>query len=321
MCPLATDGSRGGQTNRANNFPRDRSAIPPCQLGCPLRMEIREYVDLIAQGKIMQALQVIRNENPFPSICAHVCTHPCEDVCRRGQVDKPIATRALKRFAVEFGGDRMIRTGAETSHSERVAVIGSGPAGLACSYYLRTLGYPVTIFEAHSELGGMLRVGIPEYRIPREVLDMEVDRLIQMGVEIRTDTRLVFLDQAFEMGYKAVFITIGAHVSRKLGIEGEDTPGVEDAVPFLRAVNLGLRPSVGEKVVVIGGGNVAIDAARTALRLGAKEVDLVCLEARQEMPASEPDIQAAAEEGVTLNCSWGPRAIASVEVTSVNVVF
>jgi len=276
-------------------------------------MEIREYVDLIAQGKIMQALQVIRSENPFPSICAHVCTHPCEDVCRRGQVDKPIATRALKRFAVEFGGDRMIRTGAETRHSERVAVIGSGPAGLACSYYLRTLGYPVTIFEAHSELGGMLRVGIPEYRLPREVLDMEVDRLIQMGVEIRTDTRLVFLDQAFEMGYKAVFITIGAHVSRKLGIEGEDTPGVEDAVPFLRAVNLGLRPSVGEKVVVIGGGNVAIDAARTALRLGAKEVDLVCLEARQEMPASEPDIQAAAEEGVTLNCSWGPRAIASVD--------
>jgi len=274
-------------------------------------MEIREYVDLIAQGKTMQALRVIRNENPFPSICAYVCTHPCEDVCRRGQVDTPIAIRALKRFAVEFGGDKMIRTGAGTTHREKVAVIGSGPAGLACSYYLRTLGYPVTIFEAHSELGGMLRMGIPEYRLPREVLDTEIDRLIQMGVELRTDTRLLFLDQAFEMGYKAVFITIGAHVSRKLGIEGEDTPGVEDAVPFLRAVNLGLRPPVGEKVVVIGGGNVAVDSARTALRLGASKVDLVCLETRQEMPAAEPEIQATVEEGVTLNCSWGPRAIAS----------
>ncbi len=136
----------------------DRSLMPPCQAACPLQMEIREYVDLIAQGRTMEALQVIRTGNPFPSICAYVCTHPCEDACRRSQVDKPVAIRALKRFAVEFGGDRMVRAEAETIREEKVAIIGSGPAGLACAYYLRKLGYPVTVFEAHSELGGMLRV-------------------------------------------------------------------------------------------------------------------------------------------------------------------
>ncbi len=144
----------------------DHTLIPPCQAACPLHMEIREYVDLIAQGRIMEALQVIRDGNPFPSICAHVCTAPYETACRRGQVDKPIAIRALKRFAVEFGGDRVIRLEGETKHEERVAIVGSSPAGLSAAYCLRKLGYPVTIFEAYSEVGGMLRVGIPKYRLP-----------------------------------------------------------------------------------------------------------------------------------------------------------
>ncbi len=287
----------------------DHSLVPPCQAACPLHMEIREYVDLIAQGRVMEALQVIREDNPFPSICAYICNHPCEDVCRRGQVDKPIAIRALKRFAVEFGGDRVIQPEAETKHEERIAIVGSGPAGLSTAYYLRKLGYPVTVFEAYPELGGMLRAGIPRYRLPREVLDTEVQRLIQMGVEIRTNARVVSLDLLFDMAYKAVFVTVGAAQSRKLGIEGEDKPGVVDAITFLREVNLGLRPSIGERVVVVGGGNVAVDAARTALRLDAKEVNLVCLESRQEMPAFESDIQAAVSEGVMLNCSWGPRVI------------
>jgi len=140
----------------------DHSLIPPCQSACPLHMDIREYVDLVAQGRIMEALQVIRGGNPFPSICAYVCTHPCEEACRRSQVDSAVAIRALKRFAVEFGGDRMVQAEAETRYQEKVAIVGSGPAGLACAYYLRKLGYPVTVFEAHSELGGMLRVGIPQ---------------------------------------------------------------------------------------------------------------------------------------------------------------
>ncbi len=299
----------------------DHTFVSPCQAACPLHMEIREYVDLIAQGRVMEALQVIREDNPFPSICAYICSHPCEDACRRGQIDKPIAIRALKRFAVEFGGDRVIQPEAETTHEERIAIVGSGPAGLSAAYYLRKLGYPVTVFEACSELGGMLRAGIPKYRLPREVLDTEVQRLIRMGVEIRTNTRVVSLDLLFDMDYKAVFITVGAAQSRRLGIEGEDKPGVVDAITFLREVNLGLRPSIGESVVVVGGGNVAVDAARTALRLDAKKVDLVCLESRQEMPAFESDIQAAASEGIVINCSWGPRSIvADDKVTGIEFI-
>jgi len=263
-------------------------------------MDIREYVDLVAQGRIMEALQVIRNGNPFPSICAYVCTHPCEEACRRGQVDKHVTIRALKRFAVEFGGDRMIQAEAETTHPEKAAIVGSGPAGMACAYYLRKLGYPVTIFEAHSELGGMLRVGIPKYRLPREVLDVEVQRLTQMGVEIRTDTRVVSLDLLFELGYKAIFITIGAHQSLRIGIEGEESPGVIDGATFLREVNLGLKPHLGESVAVVGGGNVALDVARTAARLGANKVYILYRRSRAEMPADPAEVEQALEEGVEI---------------------
>ena len=278
----------------------DHTLIPPCQAECPLHMEIREYVDLIAQGRIMEALQVIRDTNPFPSICAHVCTAPCETACRRGQVDKPIAIRALKRFAVEFGGDRMIQIEGETGHEERVAIVGSGSAGLSAAYYLRKLGYPVTIFEAYSEVGGMLRVGIPKYRLPREVLDAEVQRLIQMGVEIETSTSVVSLDLLFQMGYKAVFITVGAHQGLRLGIEGEESPGVVDGATFLRETNLGFKPSIGSGVAVVGGGNVAIDAARTALRLGAEDVKLLYRRSREEMPANSSEVEQATEEGIEI---------------------
>ena len=309
MYSSVTDNTQSYPASQTKKPSLDHRLVPPCQDACPLHMDIREYVDLVAQGRVMEALQVIRSDNPFPSICAYICSHPCEDACRRSQVDKPIAIRALKRFATEFGGDRMIQAEAETTHHEKVAIVGSGPAGLACAYYIRKLGYPVTIFEARSELGGMLRVGIPQYRLSEEVLDREVQRLTQMGVEMRTNTRVVSLDLVFNMSYQAIFVTVGAHQSRRLGIEGEDKPGMVDAITFLREVNLGLRPSVGERVVVIGGGNVAIDAARTALRLDAKEVNLVCLESRSEMPAFESDIQDASDEGVILNCSWGPKVI------------
>jgi NADPH-dependent glutamate synthase beta subunit-like oxidoreductase len=237
-----TGNSLTNRSNRTEKSSTDRSLIPPCQSACPLHMNIREYVDLVAQGRVMEALQVIRSGNPFPSICAYVCTHPCEEACRRCQVDKAVAIRSLKRFAVEFGGDRMIQAEAETTHPEKTAIVGSGPAGMACAYYLRKLGYAATIFEAHSELGGMLRVGIPQYRLPRTVLDTEVKRLTQMGVEIRTNTPVVSLDLLFELGYKAIFVTIGAHQSLKMGIEGEESAGVIDGATFLREVNLGLCP-------------------------------------------------------------------------------
>jgi len=263
-------------------------------------MDIREYVDLVAQGRVMEALRVIRSSNSFPSICAYVCTHPCEDACRRCQVDKPIAIRALKRFTLEFGGDRMIQVEAETTQQEKVAIIGSGPAGMACAYYLRKLGYPVTIFEAYSELGGMLRAGIPQYRLPRQVLDIEIQRLTHMGVEIRTNTRVVSLDLLFDLGYKAIFITIGAHQSLRMGIDGEESPGVIDGATFLREVNLGLKPSIGERVAVVGGGNVAIDVARTAARLGAKKVNVLYRRSRAEMPANPEEVEQAIEEGVEM---------------------
>ena len=293
------DSTQSYRANRTRKY-LDHSLPPPCQTACPLHMDIREYVDLVAQGRIMEALQVIRNGNPFPSICAYVCTHPCEEACRRSQVDKHVTIRALKRFAVEFGGDRMIQAEAETTHPEKAAIVGSGPAGMACAYYLRKLGYPVTIFEAHSELGGMLRVGIPKYRLPREVLDVEVQRLTQMGVEIRTDTRVVSLDLLFELGYKAIFITIGAHQSLRIGIEGEESPGVIDGATFLREVNLGLKPSLGESVAVVGGGNVALDVARTAARLGAKKVYILYRRSRAEMPADPAEVEQALEEGVEI---------------------
>ena len=309
MCASLAVSHRSYQANRAGKLSPDHSLIPPCQAACPLHMDIREYVDLVAQGKILEALQVIRSGNPFPSICAYVCTHPCETACRRAQVDKPIAIRALKRFALEFGGDRLVQAEAETTHSEKVGIVGSGPAGLACAYYLRKLGYPVTVFEAHSEVGGMLRTGIPQYRLPRSVLDTEVQRLKQMGAEIRLNTRVVSLDLLFEMGYQAVFVTIGAHQGLRMGIDGEESPGVIDGATFLREVNLGLKPSLGDRVAVVGGGNVAIDAARTALRLGARKVSIFYRRTRAEMPADDVEVEQAIEEKIKILFLAAPTSI------------
>ena len=314
----ANSGAKTGAHRVISKLPDD-SLMPPCQQACPLHMDIREYIDLVAQGKIMEALAVIRSTNPFPAICAYVCTHPCEDACRRYDVDSPISVKAIKRFALEFGGDKMIQTEASTTHTEKIAIVGSGPAGLACAYYLRAKGYQVTIFEAHSEIGGMLRVGIPEYRLPREILDIEEKRLLQMGVEIRTNTRVVSLDLLFEMGYKAVFITIGAHQSMRLGIEGEENNGVIDGATFLREVNLGLKPSLGSKVAIVGGGNVAIDAARTALRLGSENVTILYRRTIAEMPAAEAEIQQAQEENIQMDFLVAPVKITS-EKDGLNVI-
>jgi len=203
----------------------------------------------------------------------------------------------------------MIQAKAGTAHREKVTVVGSGPAGLACAYYLTKLGYPVTVFEVHSELGGMLRIGIPQYRLPREVLDTEIQRLTQMGVEIRTNTRVVSLDLLFDLGYKAIFITIGAHQSLRMGIEGEESLGVINGATFLREVNLGLKPSLGEKVAVVGGGNVAMDAARTAARLGTKKVSILYRRSRAEMPADPEEVKQALEEGIEILYLVAPTSI------------
>lgn len=283
-------------------------ALLPCVQGCPVGMDVPTYVRLVAQGRFEEAAAVIRQKVPFPSVLGHICFHPCERVCRRGEVNEPIAICALKRFAAEYD------TGPERAErlptGKRVAIVGSGPAGLTAAYYLARMGHGVTLFEAETELGGMMRAAIPEYRLPQEVLEREIAGATQ-GVEVVTVTRmgkdLSLEDLRGE--YDAIFLALGAQLSRKLAIEGIELEGVLWGLDFLRAVSKGQPPKVKEKVFVIGGGNVAVDVALTALRLGAKEVQLACLECREEIPAHEWEVEEAIDEGVVLNPSWGPRRI------------
>ncbi len=273
----------------------------PCSHTCPAGIDVPRYLRFISEGKCDQALAVIREKIPFPSICGHVCPHPCETKCRRGQVDEAIAIRALKRFAAEKGnGLWKAKAKMAKATGKRVAIIGSGPAGLTAAYYLSKRGHTVTVFETLPEPGGMMRYGIPEYRLPREVLADEIEEIKSMGVDIRTNTRISSVDELFEHGYHAIFLAIGAHQGAKLRIEGEDSPEVVEGVSFLREINIGNKVGIGDRIAVIGGGNVAIDASRSALRLGAKEVTIVYRRTRDEMPASGEEIEEALLEGVKI---------------------
>jgi NADH-quinone oxidoreductase subunit F len=273
----------------------------PCSHICPAGINVPRYLRFISEGKYDQAVAVIREKIPFPSICGHVCPHPCETKCRRGQVDEAIAIRALKRFAAEKGnGLWKEKAKMAPATNKRVAVIGSGPAGLTAAYYLAKRGHIVTVFETLPEPGGMMRYGIPEYRLPREVLAEEIQEIKDIGVEIRTNTWIGSVDELFENGYHAIFLAIGAHQGTKLKIEGEDNPEVIEGVSFLRDISMGNKVSVGDRIAVIGGGNVAIDASRSALRLGAKDVTIIYRRTRDEMPASKEEIEEALLEGVKI---------------------
>lgn len=283
----------------------------PCKLGCPILTDAREYVQLIAERRYAEAFASIRRLNPLPAICGRICTHPCETACKRGQIDEPISIAALKRFAAdgpwaaEYKGRRP-----EYSTGHKVAVVGSGPAGLAAAHDLALLGHEGTIFEKLPVLGGMMAVGIPRYRIPSDVLAAEIKAIADLGVEMRTDMAFgqdVTIKSLKADGYKAVFLATGLHLSRPLNVEGEDLPGVLKGVDFLRDVALGKSVSVGKRVIVVGGGNVAIDVARTALRVGAQDVSMVCLEKLDEMPAWESEIEEAREEGVAIINCFGPK--------------
>ena len=307
VCPT---GALRDKDGRWESEAEKEAILVPCKPACPAGIDIPRYVDLIAQGKFAQALAVIREKVPFPGVLGRVCVHPCEEACRRGQVNEPIAIKALKRFAAEHDNGLWKRNSkVAPSTGKRVAVVGSGPAGLTAAYYLMKLGHKVTVFEALPEPGGMMRVGIPGYRLPREVLRAEIAEIEDVGVDIKTNVRIESLDKLLGDGYHAVFLALGAHKDVKMRVEGEEVPGVIDCVSFLRDVNLGREVKLKGKVAVVGGGNAAIDAARTALRVGAKEVTIIYRRTRTEMPANPEEIDGAIEERVKIQFLAAPSRI------------
>ncbi len=286
----------------------------PCEHTCPVNVDAVGYVALISEGRFKEALALERQRNPLAGICGRVCHHPCESRCRRGDTDQPVAIAALKRAAADYGIKAGVRTKVRVAkrREERIAIVGSGPAGLNAAYHLAKWGYQVTIFEALPVAGGMLAVGIPEYRLPRKVLQADIDFITSLGVDIKLNTPIgekLSIDELFQQGYKAVLLTIGAHRGLRLGMDGEALNGVFDGVSFLRDINLRQEVSVGNRVAVIGGGNVALDAARSSLRLGAKEVTIVYRRAKEDMPANEEEIREAEHEGIKILCLTAPSRI------------
>jgi len=297
-------------------FGIDKRGTPSCRATCPLHVNAQGYVALISKGKFKEALQLIREENPLPGICGRVCTHPCEEECQRQRVDEPVAIDLLKRFAADWEKEVVFDLKIEKEKKSKIAIIGSGPAGLTAAYDLRKMGYKVTIFEALPVAGGMLAVGIPDYRLPKDILRKEISILEKLGIEIRLNTPIgenLTLEDLKNDGCGAIFIAVGAHVSMKLGVPGEDLRGVYYGVEFLRGVNLAKKVEVGEKVAVVGGGNVAVDAARAAHRLGANEVTIVYRRSREEMPANEEEIKEAENEGIKILYLAAPTKILGKE--------
>ena len=293
-----------------NVFTISRRGTAPCHDACPVHQGAQAYVALIAQQRFDEALRVILRDNPLPSICGRVCTHPCSAACTRGTVDDPVNLPALKRFVTDYYPDYKLPQPVVPDRAEKIAIIGSGPAGLVCAYQLRQQGYRPTIFEAAGTAGGMLALGIPAFRLPRRLLNAEIDRLRAIGIEIKLNTpvgRSVPFDE-LRKSYAAVFVAIGAHVERRLNIPGEDLPGVIGGIDFLRRVNLGKTVTPGQNVRVIGGGNSALDAARTALRSGAGEVTIVYRRTRAEMPADQREVEDAEREGIKLMLLVAPKS-------------
>jgi heterodisulfide reductase subunit A-like polyferredoxin len=287
----------------------DKKGNPPCRAACPIHVNAQGYIALISAGKYEEALALVRMKNPFPGITGRICTHPCESACRRKEVEQPIAIDGLKRFVSDIEKEDKTDLSVPPENGKKVAIVGSGPAGLLAAWDLRKMGYGVTIFEALPVAGGMLAVGIPEYRLPRTVLDKEINYLRRMGVEIKLNTPVgkdLSIKDLKRRGYDAIFIATGAHLSRKLGLEGEEASGVIHAVDFLRKVALNHPVALGEKVLVIGGGNAAIDAARTAYRLGAKEVSIAYRRTRNEMPAQPEEIEESEHEGIRIEYLTAP---------------
>ncbi|MDD5528586.1 MAG: FAD-dependent oxidoreductase [bacterium] len=292
----------------------------PCEDGCPAHVRVSEYVSLLANNNFDEAYKVISNVTPFVGTLSRICPAPCEAKCSRKGIESPIAIRQLKRAISEYATQKIIPNSNpleadQNLKSKKIAVIGGGPAGLTCAYELRKKGYAVTIFEKEKEMGGMLRISIPEYRLPKDALSKETKTIedsgitIKSGVEVGKDVSFDTLKKDFD----AVFIATGTGSAQKLNIEGENSSGVYYGIDFLKATKpnnpSGFESFPNKRTLVIGGGNVAIDAARTAFRLNAKEVNLICLESRKEMPACPPEVEESLDEGIKIHNSWGPKKI------------
>ncbi len=293
-------------------FAISKTGTAPCKATCPAHVSIQGYIALINQGKYREALELFKDAHPFPAICGRVCHHPCEGICTRGDADEPIAIQYLHRFLadVDFSEETCFVPEVGEKREEKIAVIGAGPAGLSAAYFLTKEGYQVTIFEKLPVAGGMMAVGIPEYRLPRDIVAAEIKVIEDMGVEIKTGVTFgedITFESLKGEGFKAFFLATGLHLSRALNVEGEDLPGVLKGIDFLRDTAVGNTISVGKKVVVIGGGNVAIDVALSAKRVGAQDISLICLEKRDEMPAWDYEIEEALEEKISIINSLGPN--------------
>ena len=296
----------------------DALMVSPCQHACPVGVNVPKYQAHIAAGEYLESVETIRERNPFPSICGRICHHPCEWRCRRGTLDEPVAIRALKRFAADWYFDHLGELPAPEpfpqTQSQRIAVVGAGPTGLSCAYHLARMGYPVTVFEALPVGGGMLAVAVPEFRLPMDVIQREIDHIAARGVEIRYNTpitRSFTVDDLRKEGFAAVFIAAGAQASQRIGLPGEieDMEGFHYGLKFLRDVKLGRPVRVGRRVAIVGAGALALDVAHTALRLGAEEVSIYEMRSRGEMVASDEEYAEALEEGVNMNFLTSPTRI------------
>lgn len=291
----------------------------PCKTACPAHLPVQGYIKMASQGRYMDALKLIKNENPFPAVCGAICNRRCEDACTRGTIDEPIAIDEIKKFIAAKEINEKDRYVPKTVNhegkqfEEKIAIVGAGPAGMSAAYYLRCKGYPVTVFEREDKAGGMLLNGIPSFRLEKDVIAAEIEVLKTMGVEFRFGIDVgsdVTIQQLRDEGYKAFYIAIGARGGRMAGVPGEDAKGVMSGIEFLNKVNKDEEHmKLSGKTVVIGGGNVAMDVARTALRAGSDDVSMYCLESRDEMPAAKDEIEEALEENISINNGWGPKEI------------
>lgn len=287
--------------------PVHEEKLPPCNNACPAGNNIQGFISLIREEKLLDAWRLIKETSPFPGICGRVCPHPCEKECNRGKYDEAMAIHTLERLVADYAFNEKVSDKAKVPlEKERVAIIGSGPAGLSCAYFLAKEGYQVAVFEALPALGGMLRVGIPKYRLPRKVLDKEIADIKALGVTFKTNAKINDVKDLKD--YDAIFVATGAHISRKLDVPGEDAAGVISGTEFLRQLNLSGKSQIGKNVLVIGGGNTAIDAARSALRLGSTAT-IVYRRTRDEMPAVEDEIEAAGKEGIEIIYLAAPTKI------------